>query len=274
MDGRYIVGIDGSRPSEAALAWAIREAGRADAELILAHVDETEAGLMGHDFADASRRDGAVLVAETADRVTREHPGLRVGTRLLEGSTSWALAHAAEGDDLIVVGTHKTGFLHGRVLGSRSVQIAVLAACSVAVVPDVDLRFRTGVVAGIDRVDTAAEVARAAAVQALARGCELLLLTASTPPVLRSAADETLAAALTAARVAAPRLTIRTRSTHRPAAEALLDASRDKALLVLGPGSQDPLRSPVGSVLHDVLLNLNAPVVVAQSMAHRAVAAN
>jgi nucleotide-binding universal stress UspA family protein len=50
----------------------------------------------------------------------------------------------------------------------------------------------------------------------------------------------------------------------RPPAEALLDAARDKALLVLGPGSTGPVRSPIGSVTHDVLLNVNAPVLVAR----------
>ena len=48
----------------------------------------------------------------------------------------------------MVVGTHKIGFLHGRVLGSRSVQITSTVPCSVAVIPEVDLRFRRGVVGG------------------------------------------------------------------------------------------------------------------------------
>jgi nucleotide-binding universal stress UspA family protein len=69
---------------------------------------------------------------------------------------------------------------------------------------------------------------------------------------------------MVAARERRPSLVIRTRQSTRGAAEALLDAARDKALLVLGPGSQDPDRSPIGSVLHSVLLNVNAPVIVAR----------
>ena len=50
----------------------------------------------------------------------------------------------------------------------------------------------------------------------------------------------------------------------RPPAAALLDSARDKALLVLGPGSLEPVRSPIGSVVHDVLLNANAPVLISR----------
>jgi nucleotide-binding universal stress UspA family protein len=263
MTMRYIVGFDGSGPSDAALEWVVTRARRAPAPILLVNVTEGDAGDMGHEFEELAAREGAMIVSRRIDALRRAEPEFVVEGLLLQGSVPWELARTVAHEDLLIVGTHKTGFLHGRVLGSRSVQIAAAAECSVAVVPEVDLRFRSGVVAGIDRAETAPTVAQFAADEAAARGEDLLLLEANlleTPEHQPSP----LAVAMIAARKRRPELVIRTRQSTRGAAEALLDAARDKALLVLGPGSRNPDRSPIGSVLHDVLLNVNAPVIVAR----------
>lgn len=264
MAQRYLVGFDGSGPSEAALAWAVQRARRLSAAVLLVHVVEGDDGGMGKDFEDAAAHAGAALLSERVARLRHDEPGLDVDGLQLTGGLAWELAHAARPGDLLVVGTHKTGFLHGRVLGSRSVQVATVANCDVAVIPQVDLRFRSGVVAGIDRIATADAIARFAADEAAARGEELSLIEAASAGT--TAADSgPLAAAGHAARDQHDHLVIRSRLSTRAPAEALLDAARDKALLVLGPGSGRPDRSPIGWVLHDVLLNVNAPVIVARS---------
>ncbi len=266
MTMRYVVGFDGSGPSEAALAWTIQRARQEPAPIVLVHVAEGDDGSMGKAYEDLTTRHGAALLSRKIDTLRRTHPELTVEGLALEGSVAWELAGAVEPADLLVVGTHKTGFLHGRVLGSRSVQIAAAAASSVAVIPEVDLRFRRGVVAGIDRAETAAGVARVAADEAASRSDELSLMEAVSSGA--PSHDRTpLAVAAVAAHDRHPALVVRSRTSTRPAAEALLDASRDKALLVLGPGSLDPRRSPIGTVLHDVLLNLNATVIVARPAA-------
>jgi nucleotide-binding universal stress UspA family protein len=265
MTMRYVVGFDGSGPSEAALAWTIHRARHEPAPIVLVHVAEGDDGAMGEEYEDLATRRGAAMLSKRIDGLRRAHPELTVEGLALEGSVAWELARAVEPADLLIVGTHKTGFLHGRVLGSRSVQIAAAAPSSVAVIPEVDLRFRRGVVAGIDRAETAGAIAGLAADEAASRSDELSLMEAVTTvtPVQDRAP---LAVAIVAAHQRHPALVIRSRTSTRPAAEALLDASRDKALLVLGPGSLDPRRSPIGSVLHDVLLNLNAPVIVARPL--------
>jgi nucleotide-binding universal stress UspA family protein len=259
MTSRYVVAIDGSRPAAAALRWAVHRARSDGGALVLVHVQDDEA-------EDEAVRLGAQLLAGTADRLSVEEPGLTVSTRLLGGPVAHALASFVRSDDMLVIGTGKTGFLHGRVLGSRSVQIAIAASCTVAVIPDVDLRFRRGVVAGVDRHGTAAAIGRSAAREANSRGEELLLVQAAPDLGTQSTAsvrsDLAIGEAISRAREAFPDLVIRSRVAGRPPAEALLDSARDKALLILGPGSLDPERSPIGSVLHDVLLNANAPVLI------------
>lgn len=258
MYSRYVVGVDGSPPSRAAVEWAAERAQREGTPVLLAHVDEPEGGMMGRDFASGELRAGESLLADMASSLAGR--GFDVTTTLLSGPVSWALAELAAPSDLLVVGTHKTGFLHGRVLGSRSVQIAAAARCSVAVIPDADLRFRRGVVVGLDSADDAPEVARAAAEEADARGEDLSVIRAIPGRGEAAHAVELL----DAVRATFPELVVRTRESRRQPAEALLDASRDKALLVVGPGSAE--RSPIGSVLHDVLLNLNAPALIARGV--------
>ncbi|MEO8906995.1 MAG: universal stress protein, partial [Microbacteriaceae bacterium] len=59
---------------------------------------------------------------------------------------------------------------------------------------------------------------------------------------------------------------LRLRAIHRPPAEALLDASSAAALLVVGSSRRDGVQQTIlGSVTHDVLLNLAAPTIVVHS---------
>lgn len=261
---RYLVAVDGSQPAAAALRWAAERADAAGDPLVIIHVEPGGIDSSGDDGPALQR--GAELLAEAAASVSSRHPDLVVSVRLLEGSVPAALAAFAERTDTLVIGTGKTGFLHGRVLGSRGVQIAMAVPCTLAVIPDVDLRFRRGVVAGVDRQDTAAAIARAAALEADSRGEELLLVQAaqdrSTRLTTAARADLALGEAVASAREQFPELEIRSRVAARPPAEALLDSARDKALLVLGPGSADAEPPVIGSVLHDVLVNANAPVLI------------
>lgn len=264
MTCRCLVAVDGSRPAAAALRWAADRAQAAGGLLVIVHVEPGA----DEEFDGAAVRSGAELLSEAAERLSTRNPDLSVDIRLLTGSVPAALATFAERTDTLVIGTGKTGFLHGRVLGSRGVQIAAAASCTVAVIPDVDLRFRRGVVAGVDRTGTAAVIARTASGEADARGEELLLVQAAPERGARltraDRADLALGEAIATAREHFPDLVIRSRVAARPPAEALLDSARDKALLVIGPGTPDPDRPVIGSVLHDVLLNANSPVLISR----------
>jgi hypothetical protein len=145
------------------------------------------------------------------------------------------------------------------------VQIAMATDCTVAVIPDVDLRFRRGVVVGIDRPETAMALGRIAAQEAEDRADDLLLVHCETAGAM-AGFDLPISVAVEAAQLRSPTLRVRSRVSERPAAGSLLDAARGKALLVLGPGSLDPSRSPLGSVMHDILLNANAPVLIARAL--------
>jgi nucleotide-binding universal stress UspA family protein len=245
---RRIVGIDGSGPSRAALRWAAARTDSGGAPLVLAHVasSESEPGA------------GERLLEDAAALVHAEYPGVAVEPQTLMGPVWQALSHAAGPDDIIVIGTHKTGRTHGRVTGSLSVQLAMTAPCAVAVVPDLDLRFRRGVVAGVGRPETAARVAEGAYAEAH-RGNVLITLVHGGCPgrcaEALDAAEQALGSRMAPA-------SVRRRTVASPVADALLDASLDKELLVLGPGMRAEERAPIGAVTHAVLMNAHTPVLL------------
>lgn len=254
MRGRYVVAVKGDDLTDAAArAWAVDHASASGAALVSVHV----AGAAADPVPPPSARDRPTAA-----------PG---GLITLDGPVPKALAGFVDRDDMLVLGTDKTGFLRSRALGVRGVQIASTVRCGVAVIPVADLRFRSGVVAGVDRVETAALVACAAGSEAAARQQPLQIVHSSFadgPSAAPRTASAVLGSAvLERARSAVsrrwPDLVVRTRTTTRPPAEALLDASRNATLLVLGPGAS-PVDAPFASVIHDVLLNINAPVLVAR----------
>lgn len=247
MRGRYVVAVKGDESADAAVrAWAADRAAASGAPLLTVHVAADGAGPDGGPARPPSPRDRTVTT--------------------LHGPVAQALATFVDQDDVLVLGTDKTGFLRSRVLGVRGVQIASVVRCSVAVIPQVDLRFRSGVVAGIDREETAAMVARAACSEAAMWTQPLELIHSSYADGLTATprpAGTVLERARSAVSRQWPDLKVRTLTTKRSPAEALLDASRNATLLVLGPGAT-PVYAPFASVIHDVLLNINAPVLVAR----------
>jgi len=260
----YVVGVDGSAPADAALAWAVRAARRDGSPLVLVRVVDP-AGVAGLDALDHAEAMGERSVSACADRLASEFPDLDVSAELQTGAPIWVLTHRVRPQDTLVVGTHKTGYVMGRVHGSRSVQFALAAPGTVAVVPEADPRFREGVVAGIDRPETAAAIAHRAACEAVDRGTRLTLVHAVPPSLAQDgypSRETPLGVAAEVARRVAGMLEVRSRVSTRPPAEALLDAARGSSLLVVGPGSLDAERTPLGTTLHEVLLNANAPVLV------------
>lgn len=248
MSGRYVLGVGGADPAEAAHAWAHAHAALSGATVVRVHVGAPES-------RRESRRDREdAASADTASDLV-----------LPSGPIPAALADFLHPDDVLVIGTGKTGFIRSRVFGTLALQIAAQARCSVAVVPQVDLRFRSGVVAGVKDDDLLPAVVRAAVDEAHARTERVQLIHSSfagivPAPVPVGSAVLERATSLAIAR--RPDAAVRARSSARSPAEALLDASRNASLLVIGAGHPSGPGRALGSVVHDVLVNINAPVLI------------
>jgi nucleotide-binding universal stress UspA family protein len=132
--GRIAVGVDGSPESEQALRWAAGQARLTGAELhaVIAWQVPAAYGLTLQPEPDLAAHSSQTLAAAVAGVLGREDAG-RVVQEVVEDHPAGALLSAAEGADLLVVGSRGRGFFTGMLLGSVSRHVAAHAACPVVV---------------------------------------------------------------------------------------------------------------------------------------------
>ncbi len=269
---RIVVGVADSGAGHAAVAWAAGRARTAGAEITLLHVEERPAsgravlprlGLVtGHD-----------LLAREMRFVRSVAPGVPVTGERVQGSVMWALAAAAAASaaEMVVVGTHKSGFIHGTVYGSTSLQLAATARCPVTVVPAVPLGVTAGIVLGADASPAGRAALLFAAAEAGRSSTDLLIvrvLEVSDDDAGDVSARADAAALLErfrgAALAANPGLVVDVRAIHGAAAQVLVTMSIGSRMLVLGDARTDSGGDPLalGAVCHDALLNIQTPTVI------------
>ncbi|MFF1284523.1 universal stress protein [Streptomyces sp. NPDC058299] len=130
-----IAGIDDSPQSLAAAHWAAREATRRGAALCLVHAREWHPRPAPTVPADMSERALAEELPERAANSMRAaHPGLQVIGQAPADSPVSALLKAAEQAELLVLGSRGLGGVAGFVMGSVSQQVVARASHPVVLV--------------------------------------------------------------------------------------------------------------------------------------------
>lgn len=138
--GRIVVGIDGSTESDAALAWALAQARRTGDEVQAVHAwqyPEMGEWMKPNPFElqhDELERDAARVLREALDRAG-PHDDVAVDAVVGNGRAVALLLAAAEGAELLVVGSRGRGGFAGLLLGSVSQHCVQHAPCPVVVVP-------------------------------------------------------------------------------------------------------------------------------------------
>jgi nucleotide-binding universal stress UspA family protein len=270
-----VVGVDGSPQADAALRWAVDEAGRHDATVLAVmawshldqhHPDREQAFDPDHGeaAAGASLRMAVAGVASprpVAERVVCDHPGR-------------ALLEAGEGADLIVVGARGVGGFTGLLLGSVSERVVEHARTPVAVVREgAERPASCPVVVGIDGSPASVEALHWAAAEARRRGAPLEVVHAwqgpscGAPPApsmittIQEAARGTLDEAL-----ADPVLEGVDVDGHLGcggAAQRLVYAAQDASLLVVGSRGRGAFgRIVLGSTSRQLAHHAPCPLVV------------
>lgn len=142
--GPVVVGVDGSEVSQKATHYAFAEAAARGAELIAVHtwmdmqVQASLAGLSAAqtEWAEVEKEQGALLTERLAD-FQAEYPDVPVKKVIARDRPVRALADAAAGAQLLVVGSHGRGGFKGMLLGSTSRALLQNAPCPMMVVrPD------------------------------------------------------------------------------------------------------------------------------------------
>ena len=133
---RIVVGIDGSPPAERALDWAIGEAQRraASLHLVAAWLYPMALGYAFTTTVADVRQSAQDAIDRALAHISEDAPGVAANGETVEQQPAPALVAAAEGADLLVVGSRGRGGFEGLLLGSVSQYCTRHATCSVVVV--------------------------------------------------------------------------------------------------------------------------------------------
>jgi nucleotide-binding universal stress UspA family protein len=280
-----VVGVDGSKPSAAALDWAIDEASRRHLPLLLCYARPIDVqGPTSETTFSPSSPEGDAVLGQAVDRVRSLAPGVPVSTATAFGSPGPVLVDASRDAALVVVGARGRGTLASAMLGSTSIDVAAHARCPVMVVRDLpSVRTnRPGVVVGSDGSDLSNAAIAAAFLEADARGLPLTVVHAwfvdynstglavlESAEVRRQLAEEEHAVAAEA--VAGwsekyPDVTVRQHVLNEHPVKALVEHSDGAELVVVGSRGRGGFAGLLlGSVSQGVLHHAHCPVLVVRA---------
>lgn len=140
-NARIVVGIDGSEPARAALQWAAKEAELRGATLEVVgawtfpmYVDPMGGAFPMPGMFEKTEQNERDMVDKEILEVLGPTPSVPVEVSIRCGSTANELLAAAEGADLLVVGSRGRGGFASLLLGSTALQCIHHATCPVTVV--------------------------------------------------------------------------------------------------------------------------------------------
>lgn len=282
---RIVVGVDGSDAALAAVRYAAAEAVRGGAELVIAHAGPSPlvlgaAGPLGlYPLTPAEYRGVGIKIVNHARTVAREVAGdsWPIRTALLDGETAAAalVAHA-HGARMLVLGDQRRALLDRLVTGSVLHDVAGNARVPVIVVPEgwQGEDPKAVVTVGIGEIETSEDLLQHAMAIAADRDATLrivhawelpglyddLIVTRIDSELWRDQNRQEIEAVLRRLRPAFPHLAVDVELVHQQPARALVAASGNADLLVLGRRRRG-LRH-LGGTARAVLREARCPVEV------------
>lgn len=282
-----VVGYDGSEHSSIAVDWAAAEAASRGVMLTLAAA--TTVPLEGMRFGGSILSPDAIddLLARLqeatqarADEARAAHPGLDVAVKVSLGSPASVLVEASANAGMVVVGSRGMGGFRGLLVGSVGVQVASNASCPAVVIRKAPPPTASTVVVGVDgsalslaALDFAFDMADRRGWSVLAvhaweiPAYDVLAAPSGPPPIdipeLEASEKRAFAESLAGLRERHPGVEVEERLVKDQSVRAILDASDDAALIVLGTrGRGEFLGAVLGSVSQGVLHRAKVPVAV------------
>jgi nucleotide-binding universal stress UspA family protein len=132
---RIVVGVDGFESSKAALRWAIHQAELTGAavEAVTAWHIPVGTGLVPVSDMPDYQDDAFSVLGEAIAEMAVVDPDVQICPRVVEGRAGQVLVDAAEGADLLVVGSRGHGGLAEALLGSVGQYCVHRAPCPVVI---------------------------------------------------------------------------------------------------------------------------------------------
>lgn len=279
MAEKYIIGVDGSQHSRAALDWGLARAAQSGASVELLHVaDDSFLSESVAFLSEAQEASEKMLAAECRYAADSGFTGTISGTAVV-GHPIAEVEEASKRADLVILGAHTGNKFAGSFFGTRAVKIAAVAHCPVAVVPlEKDGAQKPGIVVGVDGSEASQRAVAFAAEEASFRAVPLIAVYAWMPPLTpgleylwsdelvesqRVAAEEAIAIGVAGLAERYPDLTVERRIMQAPPVAALLQAAEDADTIVLGSRGRGGIqRLLLGSVSHGVLQALPRTTIV------------
>jgi nucleotide-binding universal stress UspA family protein len=286
MDGRVVVGIDGSAPCRYALDWAVQEVRVRPRPLHLLHACgwpllDLPLGPDSYRLpASARTHDDVYAVAEKmlADAVAVVDPAIPVTTEISSDLPGRALLTVSRTASTVVVGGRGTGGFAGLLLGSVAEQVATHGRCPVVVVRPAPAPDGPVMVA-VDGSKAGQSALRYAFEQAVARHLPLRAVHAWRWPVaagpgeqvplvydraaLEREEERVLDESLAGLCGCFPEVVVQRRLVRGRTAPALIAASADASLTVVGSRGHGGFTGLLlGSVSHQMLHHAAGPVAV------------
>ncbi|MET9323878.1 universal stress protein [Streptomyces sp. NPDC003038] len=293
MSGPVVVGVDGSPSALAAVDAAAREAQMREVELRVVHAFTWPALHAPPVASPLGPPAGGVreavehTVTQAVRRARSAAPGVQVSQAVIAGEPLTVLEAQSRTAQLIVVGHRGAGGFLELLLGSTAVHLSAHGRCPVMVVrgrPD-----QAGpVVVAVDGSPQGQAAVAFAFAEASLRGAELLALHAWTTwadhgehslgqavdlvdligdvDQIRAAEERLLAQAVAGHQERYPDVTVHTSLVRGRARPALIEASGNAQLIVVGARGRGGFTGLLlGSVSQAVLHHAHCPVTVARS---------
>jgi nucleotide-binding universal stress UspA family protein len=286
-----MVGIDGSSASNTAVVFAAAEAKRRHLPLLLVHgyleaIPHLAYGWnQQRELANAVRDDARRMLTDVELRAHAANPNLTIRSTLVAGGGASTLVELSRGANLVVVGARGRGGFADLRLGGVGAQVVAHAHAPVVVVrPPLASGPDAPVVVGLDGSPEADLAMGFGFEEASLRGLPLVALNAwwmlplrnlgpTTPmrydPVqAQDEADRMLAEAVAGWSDKYPDVRVLRIASHdMNPAQALVEASRDAAIVVVGRRGRGGFASMVlGSVSRTVVAHASCPVAVVREI--------
>ncbi|GIF42705.1 universal stress protein [Actinoplanes xinjiangensis] len=278
-----VVATDGAATS-ATVRWAAREAARRRVSLRVVHVLDWDWNTSRYDFGadnfEMARELAETVTATAAAEARTVAPSVNVMEVTLIGSPAAQLLDAADGADLLVIGSRGHGGFADLLLGGVSQRVATHASCPVVVVRGRTEATEGPIAVGVDDSAAAEHVLSTAFAAAADRGSGLVAIRTYLPavplyysyavpaatiatPEQDTAERARLQEQLAPWRGKYPNVAVETLVSHDSAAAVLVGVSHGTQLVVVGSrGHGVIVGTLLGSTGLQLLHHADCPVYV------------
>ena len=279
MSEKIVVGVTDAPVSRRVVEWAAQRAVDRRQDLVLLSVVGGAVGAVGEgEVVNAALEDAREIAEGFAGPL--EERGIVVETRVERGNPVAALLEASESAALLVIGSDYRGPGTGKERGAHGIRVASAAHCPVAVVPDIDIDGRVGVVVGVDGSPISSRAVDFAAAEADRLREPLIPVSVWTPlhaprnmgiypdqylSNMQAITEQTLGLAIAGLRQDYPDLEIRPRVERGYPSAVINDIAETARMTVMGSRGRGPVaRFLLGSISTEVLQRLATVTVIAR----------